>query len=410
MYQRFCHILFLAIACTVSLVGCSMMQPTAKEEVYGRLLIWHPFEGKEAETLNIILDNYRELYPKIKIISEFFPEDNISEKFKQKSQAGLGPDLMISSYHDLIPLMKAGVLATLNDYNLDLSIYLPRPLRQVTYQDKLYGLPFSLNTQVLCYNKTKVDRPLSTLPEMIVEIEAQRQIAQTSNFLDTFWGVQMFRSTPTRNNEEGEWIFDYQAWAHWLEWLRLVNKNPNFILADESSTLDRVFAEGKLAYYICNSEEISDLRETLGGDKFGITTLPRAENRPAGPLLFTKAIVFNRISSQNTTKLALQLAGFLTNAEQQTILALETESLIPTNRKVKLDRRLSPIQAILFAQSQTAVAVSLDAVYEYEGAEEIYGDLYYNLVIAGEMKAEEAASELAQKMLDFEQNFPSREE
>ena len=410
MYQRFCHILFLAIACTVSLVGCSMMQPTAKEEVHGRLLLWHPFEGKEAETLNIILDNYRELYPKIKIISEFFPEDNISEEFKQKSQAGLGPDLMISSYHDLIPLIRVGVLATLNDYNLDLSIYLPRPLRQVTYQDKLYGLPFSLNTQVLCYNKTKVDRPLSTLPEMIVEIEAQRQIAQTSNFLDTFWGVQMFRSTPTRNNEEGEWIFDYQAWANWLEWLRLVKKNPNFILADESSTLDRVFAEGKLAYYICKSEEISDLRETLGGDKFGITTLPRAENRPAGPLLFTKAIVFNRISSQNTTKLALQLAGFLTNAEQQTILALETESLIPTNRKVKLDRRLSPIQAILFAQSQTAVAVSLDAVYKYEGAEEIYGDLYYNLVIAGEMKAQEAASELAQKMLDFEQNFPSREE
>ena len=408
MYQRFGQILLLAIALLLS--GCLNTVPEAKERVRGRLLIWHPFEGKEAETLNSMLDQYRELYPQIKVISEFFPEKIISEQFRQQSQSGLGPDLMISSYDDLIPLIRAGVLETLNDYNLNLSIYLPRPLRQVTYQNKLYGLPFSLNTQVLCYNKSKVERPLSTLPEMIVEIDGQRQIAQTSNFLDTFWGVQIFRSTSTRNNEEGERIFDFQAWANWLEWLRLVKKNPNFILANDSSNLDRVFAEGKLAYYICKSEEISDLQATLGGDKFGITTLPRAGNRPAGPLLFTKAIVFNRISSQNTTKLALQLAGFLTNAEQQTILALETESLIPTNRKVKLDRRLSPIQAVLFAQSQTAVAISLDYVYEHEGADEKYGHIYYNLVIAGEMKAKEAALEFKQKMLDFERNFPSRED
>ena len=202
MYQGFGKILFLAIACTLSITGCSLIQPRFPEESHGRLLLWHPFEGKEAETLDIILDNYRELYPKIKIISEFFPEENISEQFRQQSQSGLGPDLMISSYTDLIPLIRDGALAKLNDYNLDLSIYLPRSLQQVIYQDQLYGLPFSLNTQVLCYNKTKVEQPLSTLPETIKEIDAQRQIAQTSNFLATFWGVQIFRSTSTRNQEE----------------------------------------------------------------------------------------------------------------------------------------------------------------------------------------------------------------
>ena len=313
MSQRFGKILFLAIACTLSIAGCSRIQTRFPEESHGRLLLWHPFEGKEAETLDIILDNYRELYPKIKIISEFFPEENISEQFRQQSQSGLGPDLMISSYTDLIPLIRIGALAKLNDYNLDLSIYLPRSLQQVIYQDQIYGLPFSLNTQVLCYNKTKVEQPLSTLPETIDEIDAQRQIAQTSNFLDTFWGVHIFRSTPTRNQEKKEWIFDPQAWAHWLEWLLLVKKNPNFILTDENSALDRAFAAGKLDYYICKSQEISDLQASLGRDKLGITTLPRAGNKPAGPLLFTKAIVFNRISSQNSTELALQLAGFLTN-------------------------------------------------------------------------------------------------
>ena len=83
--------------------------------------------------------------------------------------------------------------------------------------------------------------------------------------------------------------------------------------------------------------------------------------------------------------------------------------MIPSNINVKLDRRLSPIQAVLFVQSQTAVAVSLDYIYEYEGAEEKYGDLYYNLVMEGEMMPQEAASELEKKLLELNQEFKSRE-
>ena len=399
MYQRFYSILLLAIA--LLLCGCRITAPEEQERLQGRLLIWHPFQGKEAKTLNSILDNYRELHPQVKIVVEFFPEKVISEQFRQRSQSGLGPDLMISSYQNMIPLIRAGVLETLNNYNLDLSSYLPRPISQVTLNDNLYGLPFALSTQVLCYNKTKVERPLKTLPEMITEAEAERQIALTSNFLDTFWGVEIFRSKPKISKEDRDEIFDPQAWANWLEWLRYAQKDPHFILADKGSTLDRLFAEGKLAYYVCKSEEISDIQATLGADKIGVTTLPGAGNRAAGPLLFTKAVVFNRISPTSTTKLALQLAGFLTNAEQQTKLALETESLIPTNSKLKLDRRLSPIQAVLFAQSKTAVAVSLHHVYEFRNADEIYGDFYYNLVMAGEMKPRKAASEFNQKILEL---------
>ncbi len=394
MYRRLCHILFLAIALLLS--GCQNITTEATEQAKGRLLIWHSFEGQEAETLNSMLAQYRALHPKIRIVNEFVTEEDINEQFNVLSRSGLGPDLMISSYENIIPIIRAGALENLNDYNLDLSSYLPRPIRQVTLNDNLYGLPFALNTQVLCYNKTKVEQPLETLPEMITEAEADRQIAITSNFLDTLWGMEIFRSQ-SKNTKEDD-LFDIQAWAHWLEWLRYVQKNPHIILADESAAIDRVFAEGKLAYYVCHSEEISNIQATLGADKLGVNTLPGAGNRTAGPLLYTKALVFNEVSSTSTTKLALQLAGFLTNVEQQTKLALETESLIPVNKKVKLDRRLSPIQAVLFAQSKTAVAASLDYVYEFGNADQTYGELYYSLVMAGEMSPEEAAGELAGKI------------
>ena len=401
MHQGLSSLLIIAIALFLS--GCGDLVSRSQERVKGRLLFWHSFEGQEAETLNSMLAKYRELYPKINIVDEFFPEEDIKEQFNVQARSGLGPDLMISSYEDMIPMIRVGALENLNDYNLDLSSYLPRPIRQVTLNGNLYGLPFALNTQVLCYNKTKVERPLETLPEIITEAKADRQIAITSNFLDTLWGMEIFRSQ-SKNTKESN-LFDPQAWAHWLEWLRYVQKDPHIILADENSSIDQAFAKGNLAYYVCHSEEISNIQATLGADKLGVATLPRAGNRTAAPLLYTKAIVFNEVSSKTTTKLALQLAAFLTNVEQQTKLALETESLIPVNSKVNLDRRLSPIQAVLYAQSKIAVAASLDYVYEFDNADQIYGEFYYSLVMAGEMSPQEAADKLTQKITEIREKL-----
>ncbi len=407
--QGFFHFCLVAIAFLV--LGCGNTVFEAKEDrPEGRLLIWHPFQGREAETLNIILDDYRKLYPKVKIVMEFVPEDTISERFRQKSQSSLGPDLMISSYVDLITLIRAKTVLNLNDYGIDVSTYLPGPIRQVTHQDNLYGLPFSLNTQVLCYNKTRVDEPLTTLPEMIQQLEAKHQIALTSNFVDTLWGLEIFNEesssqiseldpdSSTLNNNRQDFIFNPQAWAAWLKWLLQANNYRYLILADDRSTLHQKFAETKLDYYFCKSEEISDLKAILGEDKLGVTNLPGIVDRPAVPLLFTRALVFNRVSSPTAIKLALHLAQFLTNGEQQTKLAIQTESLIPANKKVKLDERLSPIQAVLFSQSKTAVAVSLDYLYQFDHLQEKYGDLYYKLVIEGVMTPQEAALELQQKI------------
>ena len=399
MYQRFGKIFLLTIA--LLLVGCRNTASEANERLQGRLLLWHSFQGKEAETLKVILDDYRELYPQVKIVSESVPEKEIAEQFQQQAQSGLGPDMMISSYFTQIPLIRAGLLRPLNNYNLDLSTYLPRTILQVTHQGNLYGLPFSLNTQVLCYNKTKVKQPPKTLPEIIKEVELERQFALASNFLDAFWGVQIFESES--DIVKRDFVFNPSIWAAWLEWLQQAKKDTHFILTDDSVTLHQAFAEGKLAYYVCKSEEISQLKATLGADKLGVSILPGANNKPAGPLLLTRVVLFNRASSPATTQLALKLAQFLTNEEQQTELAIQTESLIPANSKVKLDRRLSPIQAVLFAQSKTAVAFSLDYSYRFERTERKYGNLFYNLVLEGVMTPQEAALELKQKMAQVRQ-------
>ncbi len=70
-------------------------------------------------------------------------------------------------------------------------------------------------------------------------------------------------------------------------------------------------------------------------------------------------MLFNQASSPNQTRLALKLADFLTNVEQQTQAEIEVP-IIPSNKNVTLNQELFPIRATLIDQAQSGVAFSLD--------------------------------------------------
>ena len=393
MNQRFFGILLLTIALFLS--ACRISPPKIEEQLQGRLLVWHFLGDMETELFDDILDKYTQLHPKVKIVSEYVPAAQISEQFIQQAQSGLGPDLMISNSYDLPLLIEAGILQQLNDYNPDLSIYLPVAIEDISYQNKFYGLPFTLITQVLCYNTKKVTQPPTTLSGLIEEARAGRRVGLTSNFFATFWGVQIFGGK--QFDAQGRMILDRGGFAEWLEWLKQAQNEPDFILSEDHSSLRKAFVEEKLAYYVCKSNEIDNLKAALGEGKLGVALLPGEADRPAGPILEGRALVFNRASSPAGMKLALDLAQFLTNVEQQTRIVLETEAVISVNNQVRIDQRLSPITAVLLAQSKTSVADPLDYHFLAEKTYRKYGNLFYKRVLEGEMEASQAAAELTQK-------------
>ena len=388
----------LLVIIAVLLSACSSNSPETQSQLSGRILVWHSLEKKEAQVLNTIFNNYTALHPEVKIVTEYLPEANISKSFLQTGKMGLGPDLIISWYQALPDFIDAGIVQSLNDYNLDTSIYLPVALSQVRLQNRLYGLPFAMYTQALCYNKAYVSQPPKTLSGLMQEVRAGRKVALTSNFVDTVWGVPIFGGQLF--DDRGRIILARGGWAEWLEWLKQAKKEPNFILNGERQIIREEFATGELAYYDCVSEQISDLKAALGEEQLGVVPLPGEANRASAPLINTRTLVFNRASAPKSTKLALQLARFLTNVQQQTKLALQTESLVPVNREVELDieidRSLSPIQAAFLAQSQTAVAVPLFDVYRGRGRITKSGENLYNRVLEGEMTSTEAALQLTE--------------
>ena len=209
-----------------------------------------------------------------------------------------------------------------------------------------------------------------------------------------FGGIQAFGGRLL--DEEGRVVLNQGGFANWLGWLKSAQTEPNIILDNNEETLYTLFTSGEAAYYIGRSDVLTDLTAALGEDEIGVVPLPAGPNGLSGPLLRTEALMLNRWSSTTQTELALSLAKFLTNVEQQTRLAREINRT-PSNDQVRIDTRLNPSVAGFLAQAKTAIPVPNLAQIETLQQE---GDETYIQALSGVVNLQAAASELTHLIND----------
>mgnify|MGYP006191597677 FL=1 len=397
--RRIISLLLLFILMPIFLYACFSDLPNqSSEQLQGTLLVWYPEEGNLTEVVGLGLQEFEKLNPQVTILEQAIPVDEIPERFLKQSQSGLGASVILIFSRNIPGLVSQGVLEEIDRKNLDLSIYNPPTLKQVSYQGKIYGIPLGSRTNVLCYNQRKLQvspdpllkQPPSSLEGLVERARKGYSVGMVSSFEDTFWGMAIF----------GGYLWDDQGrlqprldgWAKWLEWLKFASSQPNFILNRQRELLHDAFARGRLTYYVCNSIEIADLKNSLQDD-LRVALLPQENQGKAAPILYTRVMVFNRNNSDNENSLGLALGKFLTNPEQQLQAITQTESFIPTNRRVQIERNLLPIESVLLQQSQNAVAVPLD---DWEKLNKILeeGEFWYQRAIAGEISSSAAVQQL----------------
>ncbi|NCR00451.1 MAG: extracellular solute-binding protein [Microcystis flos-aquae DF17] len=392
-------LLLLFILMPIFLYACFSDLPNqSSEQRQGTLLVWYPEEGNLTEVVGLGLQEFEKLNPQVTILEQAITIDEIPERFFKQSQSGLGASVILIFSRNIPRLVSQGVLEEIDQNNLDLSIYYPPTLKQVSYQGKIYGIPLGSRTNVLCYNQKKLQvspdpllkQPPTSLGGLVERARKGYSVGMVSSFEDTFWGMAIF----------GGYLWDDQGrlqprldgWAKWLEWLKFASSQPNFILNRQRELLHDAFARGRLTYYVCNSVEIADLKNSLQDD-LRVALLPQETQGKAAPILYTRVMVFNRNNSDNENSLGLALGKFLTNPEQQLQAIIQTESFIPTNRRVQIEGNLLPIESVLLQQSQNAVAVPLD---DWEKLNKILeeGEFWYERAIAGEISSSAAAQKL----------------
>lgn len=397
----------------LSLMACSPIQSPLVESQFaqGQLLIWHPFEETNATIFNDVLTEYKRIHPDVHIVSEYVPQTRMLPRFMRQFEAGLGPDLMVTFSTDVPALVAAETLQILDESAIDLSSYTPQAMTQVHYHGEPYAIPLNAQVRVLCYNQALLRRPdvsihtdgradltaapLVTLPqtldELIERARAGSSVGLVSTFIDTFWGIRIFGGQIYETNQAAP---RFKGWGEWLTWLRQVANEPNIILGEQRFVLHNAFIQGKLAYYVCDSTEIADFKETLGDD-LGVALLPGEPERPAGPLFYARVLLLSRNASPAQTRLAYQLAQFLTNPEQQIKMAVQSQDFLPVQQAVKIDRRVRPIEAILLEQAKTAVAIPLNDLDKVEPLMD-QGEMLFRQAITGEITPKEADTQLTQ--------------
>ena len=394
MRYRFLQLIVLVL---IVLTGCSpkkaeKISESKGESIQGQILVWHSFEGKIQEMMQESFKDYMQIYPNVRIVSEYIPSDQLDQQFRKQVKRGLGPDFLFTASGVIPSLVHDNLIPVIQDF--DFSGYLPTAISHVRYQGKMYGIPTSVITQTLCYNKKKVKLPPKTLTELLQQAKMGYSVGIWSNFVGTFWGVQAFGGKSF--DAKGNFVFDQKSWAKWMEWLKNAQTEPNMIFSDSIEGLEQGFMNKRLAYIFCDSSRFPEYSQALGKDNLGVALLPGEGNNPAGPFLYSRVILFNQTSSPQQKKLSLQLAQFFTNPEQtRKRLSLLEGSFIPANNNVNVNSRLFPRQSILVEQAKTAIAIPLDQV-ELARVWAKMGNSLYPQVLGGSIAAEDAAHQITE--------------
>ena len=163
------------------LSGTIVLLDAYPEEYFSPALI-----AEYQSTLKQYIKKFTKLYPKVQIILESVDEDDLLTTIINKAKKGLSPDLIFAQPNNTLPLIKAKAIQPLDRFDIDLIQFRPESIVQVLYQGKIYGLPFNINTQVLCYNKDKVLEVPKTLSDLIIQARKGYSVGMVSRFEDAF--------------------------------------------------------------------------------------------------------------------------------------------------------------------------------------------------------------------------------
>ncbi len=371
------------------LVACNPGQ-TQDTALQGRVLLWHTWSGADEEVLNELLDKFNDVYPEITVISISYSESELRDQFVDVAQRGMGPDVIIGSQLWIPELVDAGLIHAMEQDRIDLTPFLDTALQSLRYKGELYGLPLSVQTSALYYNKEKVSEPPETLSSLLEQANEGQKVALNTNFDAAFWGIRAFGGDLL--DEQMRVVLDQGGFANWLSWLNEASNVPNIILDRDEEALKSLFTAGEVTYYVGNSSDLLGFQEALGENVVGVSPLPAGPNDLAGPFLTTEPFFFGTDSSPAQAQRAMLLVKFLTNDEQQRKLA-ELTGRIPANSEARINRRISPAVAGFVEQSKTAIPLLL--IPQMFDAIELGQDTYLQ-VLEGLAEPNEATNRLTQ--------------
>ena len=358
------------------------------------LTVWGPQEDQaplgeyEEGILKAMCEAFDEAHPEWNITFEYGVCGEGDARDQVTKDVEEAADVYMFANDQIPKLVEAGALARLGGdtetwvkENNDESL-----VQSVTYNDGVYGVPFTSNTWFMYYDKSKyTEDEVKSLDTMMAKDlgEGVYNFAfpmTNSWYIEAFYfgaGCTLFGDG---TDASAGCDFDSEAGIAATEYMVNLASSPKFSNELDGSSI-ALFKEGKLGAYCSGSWDASAIREALG-ENFGAVKLPTVNiNGTEGQMRSfagSKAIGVN--PNCEDTEVAVALALYLGSEECQQI-RYETRGIIPTLDSVEIgddvvaQAQMDEISEASFLQPVLSEMDSYWTPAETMGNEIIQGDV-----------------------------------
>ncbi len=338
----------LMIGVLIALLIVPTISTTAQDAV--TLTLWHAKQDAEGDALLALIDAFQAANPGITVEQVYNPSGTLQDSFITAAGAGEGPDLVIWANDSTGPWATAGILA-------DLTESVDDELRAqasdtawgtFTFEDKIYGVPFSAKTLAFFYNKALVpDKPATWADVLDISEELaqdgltglafQNGFFHSAGFLFSLGGQLMDADGNAAFAPDSEGRAAIEAYFQLHQDIYNLAQDPDSGVVVDGASPNPGFQTGDVAMVYDGIWNLAQFESDLGDD-LGVSIMPALDNGSV-PALFAQAEGFyvNATVAEDAAKLeaAMAWARFVTSVEGQTI-ASETGGLLPVNPAVEV--------------------------------------------------------------------------
>lgn len=278
--KRLIATLVIVAITSVTLLGCA--NKNINGEKAKNIVIWSHLSEMETNKLREYAEKWsKETGNRVDVHSDKGNE----ETYMLAVKANKSPDIEFGISSQTLGILKnEEVLDEAPSGIVNKNNYADIAVNAVTYDGKVYGMPISMDTYVLYYNKDKIKVPPTTIEELIAEGKKVgfqfdiNNIYYSYPFLDMFGayifgeknGVYDFTDRGLVNDNA---IKGYKFLQDMIAKYNLIPNESKFSLSDAKEN----FKSGKIGLYISRLWDVDSFKNLKMN--FGVATLPKSGNK-----------------------------------------------------------------------------------------------------------------------------------
>lgn len=333
-------------------------------------------ESFETDTKQIrsFLNTYSEAFqrsnPDTRIVYISYPKRHFFEQIEKDRRLNLGPDLIIIDNNYASELMARNLTIKLPRQKYFDSIYSPR-IQAIAKTNSGYTFaPWLINTQIACFNRTKIEISPTTVQELEALSASGKKIGLASNSTELAWtagtqgAISEFSSlgstTTARKNNP--------AIKKWLQWLQRAALYQNISFHKDARELAIKLKRNELDWIPCWGIQLKDLETTLG-HSLGIAALPNGAVAKAYPGFVSYGFALGKNSSPTQRAMAMKFIQTDVNEIAQRKLQLDNVGYLAANKNVSVPPESSRTLAALntsFNEQRKSYQKNQDGLKLYE--------------------------------------------